>query len=80
VKEDPKRTDIKVVHVEASALAEKVGHVRYANMVALGAIAKVTGVLHLSDIDGILKKFFPSDKHKFIPENANAIRAGFEAV
>ena len=80
VKENPKRSDVKVVKVEASALAEKVGSIRYANMVALGALAKLTGVLKLTDIDGILKKFFSPDKHKFVPENVSAIRAGFEAV
>jgi len=80
VKENPRRNDIKVIHVEASAISEKIGHVRYANMVALGAVAKVTGALKLSDVDEILRKFFPPDKHKFVPENVEAIRAGFEAV
>ena len=80
VKESPKRTDIKVVNVEASAIAEKVGQLLFANMVALGALAHLTGALKLSDIDGILKKFFPPDKHKFVPLNAEAIRAGYEAV
>jgi 2-oxoglutarate ferredoxin oxidoreductase subunit gamma len=80
VKESPKRKDIKVVTVEASGLAEKIGHVRYANMVALGALAKLSGALRLDDIEGVLKKFFSPDKHKFVPMNADAIRAGFDAV
>ena len=80
VKESPKRKDIKLVQVEANALAEKIGHVRYANMVALGAVAKVTGALKLTNVDAILKKFFPPDKHRFISENVEAIRAGFGAV
>ena len=80
VKECPKRNDVKVISLEASNLAEKIGHIRYANMVALGAVAKLTGALKLTDIEEILKKFFPEDKHKFIPENVKAIRAGFEAV
>jgi len=80
VKTSPKRNDIKVVTVEASGLAEKVGHIRYANMVALGAVAKVTGALKLIDTEAILKKFFTPDKHKFIPENLEAIKVGYEAV
>ena len=80
VKESPKRNDIKVIKVEATALAEKVGHARYANMVALGAIAKITGVLKLNDIDRVLKKFFSADKQKFVPVNAEAIKAGLQAV
>ena len=80
VKENPKRNDIKVSKVEASAIAEKIGHVRFANMVALGAMARLTGALALTDIESILKDFFPPDKHSFVPKNAEAIRAGYDAV
>ena len=80
VKESPKRKDIKVVTVEATGLAEKVGQVRFANMVALGALAALTGALKLTDTEAILKKFFPLDKHKFVSMNAEAIRVGYEAV
>ena len=80
VKEEPKRSDIKVVRVEASGLAEKIGDIRFANMVALGAMARVTGALALTDTEAILKKFFPPDKHRFVPMNTEAIRAGYEAV
>jgi 2-oxoglutarate ferredoxin oxidoreductase subunit gamma len=80
VREETKRTDIKVIPVDAAALAEKAGQLRFANMVALGAFARVTGALKLQDIEGILNKFFPADKHKFVPANVEAIRAGFEAV
>jgi 2-oxoglutarate ferredoxin oxidoreductase subunit gamma len=80
VRESPKRKDIKTVTVDASGLAEKIGHVRYANMVALGALAKLTGALKLTETEEILKKFFTPDKHRFVPMNAEAIRAGYEAV
>ena len=80
VKEGVKRNDIKVVRVEASGLAEKIGDIRIANMVALGAMARLTGALALTDTEAILKKFFSADKHKFIPMNVEAIRAGYEAV
>ena len=80
VKEEPKRKDIKITRMEATAIAEKIGGARIANMVALGAMAKLSGALKLNDIEGILKKFFPPDKHKFVGMNADAIRAGFEAV
>ena len=80
VKEAPKRKDIKIVNVEISGIAEKIGHIRSANMIAMGALAKITGFLKLADIEAVLKKFFPEEKHKFIPENAEAIRAGLGAV
>ena len=80
VKDMPKRNDIKVSKIEATGIAEKIGDIRIANMVALGAMAKITGALALSDIESILKKFFPPDKHKFVSMNAEAIRAGFDAL
>ncbi|MDR1142914.1 MAG: 2-oxoacid:acceptor oxidoreductase family protein, partial [Spirochaetaceae bacterium] len=80
VKESPTRGGIKTVTVEATALAGEIGNARFANMVALGAMAKLTGALALTEVEEILKKFFPADKHRFIPMNVKAIRAGFEAV
>ncbi|AEF81206.1 2-oxoacid:acceptor oxidoreductase family protein [Leadbettera azotonutricia] len=80
VKDEPKRKDIKTIKIEASGIAEKIGNIRFANMVALGAIAKLTGALKLTEIEAILKNFFTPDKHKFVPLNVEAIRAGFDAV
>ncbi len=80
VKAEPTRKDIRVVRVEAQALAEGIGDPRFANMVALGAMAKLTGALELSSVEHILKKFFPPTKHKFVPSNVQAIQAGMGAV
>jgi 2-oxoglutarate ferredoxin oxidoreductase subunit gamma len=79
VRAEPKRADIRVVKIEAQAIAEKIGNVRIANMVALGALAKLTGALDITNIEGILKKFFPPNKHTFIPLNVEAIRGGYDA-
>jgi 2-oxoglutarate ferredoxin oxidoreductase subunit gamma len=80
VKERPQRTDITVVGIEAQDMAEKIGNPRFANMVALGAMAKLSGALALTEIEGILRKFFPPDKHQFVPMNVAAIQAGYGAV
>ena len=80
IKEPPSRSDLKIVKIGATALAEQIGNVRFANMVALGAMAKLTGALSLGKIEEILKKFFPPDKHRFIPMNVQAIQAGSGAV
>jgi 2-oxoglutarate ferredoxin oxidoreductase subunit gamma len=80
VKDGPRRGDLRVVPVEAQGMAEKIGNARFANMVALGALAKLTGALSIDDIEGILKKFFPPDKHRFVPLNVEAIKAGYGAV
>jgi 2-oxoglutarate ferredoxin oxidoreductase subunit gamma len=80
VKENPKRGDLKIVKLEASGIAEKIGNVRFANMVAMGALAKLTGAFSITRIEEILKKFFSEDKHRFIPLNVQAIQAGADAV
>ncbi len=80
VTEGPTRQDVRVVKVDAQTIAEKIGDAKIANMVALGAMAKLTGALELSSVERILKKFFPENKHKFVPMNVDAITAGMAAV
>jgi 2-oxoglutarate ferredoxin oxidoreductase subunit gamma len=80
VKEEPGRSGLKIVKIEASGIAEQIGNIRFANMVALGALAKLTKALKLTDIESVLRKFFPQDKHQFIPMNIEAIQAGYKAV
>jgi 2-oxoglutarate ferredoxin oxidoreductase subunit gamma len=80
VKDKPSRSDLRVHALDATGLAERIGNARFANMVALGAMARLTGALSLSNIEPILKKFFPPDKHKFVPMNVQAIKAGYDAV
>ena len=80
VKENPRRTDLKIIKLEATGIAERIGNIRFANMVALGAMAKLTGVFSLDHLEEILRKFFVQDKHHFIPMNVQAIKAGAEAV
>ena len=80
VKDNPKRSDLTIVKIEASTIAEQIGHVVYANMVALGALAQLTSAFSLANIEESLKKYFPKDKHQFIPMNVQAIQAGAKAV
>jgi len=80
VKTDPARKDLRVVKIDAQGIAEGIGDVKIANMVALGAMAKLTGAIDLRNIEKILTKFFPESKHKFVPLNVKAIEAGAAAV
>ncbi|MDR1867766.1 MAG: 2-oxoacid:acceptor oxidoreductase family protein [Treponema sp.] len=80
VKESPNRKDITLLAIPAQEIAEKLGGARFANMVALGALAKVTHVLTLDNIESSLSHFFAPDKQQFVTINADAIRAGFAAV
>ncbi|MDR2193272.1 MAG: 2-oxoacid:acceptor oxidoreductase family protein [Treponema sp.] len=80
VKEAPTRAGITVREVAATSIAEQIGSAKAANMVALGAMAKLTSALRLVDIESILNNFFPPEKRSFVPLNVEAIKAGFNAV
>jgi len=73
------KSRFRVVMVAATDIAEKIGNVKIANMVMLGALARHTGALSLDTVEDILKGFFPESKHRFIPMNVDAIRAGLKA-
>jgi 2-oxoglutarate ferredoxin oxidoreductase subunit gamma len=77
VKKEPERKGVRVSKIDATGIAEKIGAAKFANMVAMGAMAKLTGALTILNIETILKDFFPPDKHKFLPLNIEAIQAGW---
>ncbi len=70
---------LRVIPVAATAIAEKLGNVRIANMVMLGALARQTGAVLLDRVESILEQFFPGNKRKYVDANVSAIRAGMEA-
>ncbi len=80
VKEETKRKDAKVIKIPCNEIAEEIGEGKIANMVMMGALSKATGAVTLEKLEAILKTFFPENKHKFIPMNMKAIKAGMDAV
>ncbi|TXT42119.1 MAG: 2-oxoglutarate ferredoxin oxidoreductase subunit gamma [Spirochaetes bacterium] len=80
VKVDPDRPDAKIIHVPCNEIAEKIGDVRIANMVMMGAMSAVTGAVKLDSFAEVLKDFFPPSKHHLIPLNIAAVEAGKKAV
>lgn len=76
----PVRTDIKVIAVPCNDVAMKVGNLRAANMVMLGAYAGLTGDFSVETLmDALRHKMGPS-KEKFMPANQKAIEAGIEVA
>jgi 2-oxoglutarate ferredoxin oxidoreductase subunit gamma len=80
VKVDTKRTDARVIKVPCNEIAERLGDVKFANMVMMGALSKATGAVKLDKLEAVLKSFFSTGKHKFIPMNMQAIQEGAKAV
>ncbi len=67
--------------IDANAIADRLGNTRMANMVALGAFLKATGILTIEDASKALEFVISARYHNLIPANTVAIEAGFnEAV
>lgn len=73
-----KRTDIIVVEIPASEIAEEIGNKRMANMVTLGAMLAHLPVLSLKDIERSLKDHLPERHRKLLPANYKALESGKE--
>ncbi|MCE5257097.1 MAG: 2-oxoacid:acceptor oxidoreductase family protein [Spirochaetaceae bacterium] len=80
VKKDPDRPDARIIRIPCNEIAERIGDVRIANMVMMGALSKATGAIRLENLEPVLKSFFPEKKHALIPMNIAAVEAGKQAV
>jgi len=80
VKTAPTRSDIRLLRIPANELADGIGDTRIANLVMMGALARITGAVKLDKLEDILTSFFPPSKHSFIEMNISAVEAGEKAV
>jgi 2-oxoglutarate ferredoxin oxidoreductase subunit gamma len=75
----PDRGDIEVVSIPANAIAEKLGSIKSANMVILGAFIKKSNLVNLQSlIDGLIVAM--KGNQKLIKINNEALNAGFNLV
>ncbi len=80
VKVAPSRKDARVINIPCNEIAERIGDVKFANMVMMGALSKATGAVKLDKLEAVLASFFGEGKRKFIPLNMQAIEEGQKAV
>jgi 2-oxoglutarate ferredoxin oxidoreductase subunit gamma len=79
IKALPDRGDIEVVSVPANAMAEKMGNIKSANMVMLGAFMKKSNLVSLQSLmDGLIVAL--KGNQKLININREALTAGYEEV
>jgi 2-oxoglutarate ferredoxin oxidoreductase subunit gamma len=75
------RKDVHVLNVPANDIALSLGNARAANMVALGAIIKATGVVPLELIKSTMAKTLShKDSGKLVAVNEQALGAGYDTV
>ncbi len=76
----PKRTDITIHTVEATAQAGVMGNAKVFNMIVLGAYLKLKPVVTIENVIEGLKKSLPERAHALIPANEEAITVGMSIV
>jgi 2-oxoglutarate ferredoxin oxidoreductase subunit gamma len=76
IKEVP-RTDVKVVKVPTAEIAMKVGNKRFQNMVALGSLASLTGVISPEAFKKAIQDAVPP---KTLSQNLEAFEKGMDYV
>jgi 2-oxoglutarate ferredoxin oxidoreductase subunit gamma len=70
------RTDIKVMNIKATELANELGNPKIANMILLGAFLEITGILSDDSILEALKKVLSPEKHSLLEINKRALARG----
>ncbi len=76
IDQEVKRDDIKVLKIPANDIANKLGNLRVANMVALGAYVKKSGVVKLESIFKALEKALAGKNQKILDLNKVALKKG----
>jgi 2-oxoglutarate ferredoxin oxidoreductase subunit gamma len=79
VESRPKRKDIKVILVPCNKVAQELGTVRIANMVALGTFAGQSGARSIEAIAKAMPKVFKRAKPEILELNVKALKKGAEA-
>ena len=78
VDRDVQRKDVDVLSLACNDIALELGDVRYANMVALGAFCKKTGIIKLETLKESLKKVLSARRQNLVEINQKALEKGYE--
>jgi len=78
--ERPAREDVEVVLVPANTLAHELGNDRSLNMVMLGAMVKVTGIVTENGLGKALATVFEGKKSTLVDINRKALEKGFKYI
>jgi len=73
----PKRKGVRYINIPLTEMAVKLGDVRCANVIAAGAVAKVSNMASIKNMTLALKAMFKG-KDKLIPLNKEALEKGYK--
>jgi len=74
----PTRTDIEVIGIPFTDIADELGNLRFANMVAIGAITQKTKIMERDVVEDALKEVIHNKK--YIDQNIVAIEKGASKI
>lgn len=74
------RTDIKIIELTATDMANDLGNSRIANMILLGAFLEHTKIVSAESVIESLKKVLSVDKHHLLEINKQALKKGAALV
>ncbi len=80
VQNRPLRGDIEVFEIPATTIAEKLGNLRAANMVMIGAFVRESGLVNINTVLDNLGEIFGARRKKLVKINQKAIQAGYDAL
>lgn len=76
----PERTDIEIHEIKAMDAAMAMGNVKTYNMIVLGALLELRGLVPMDAVMRGVKKTLPERHHHLLPLNEEAIMRGKELV
>ena len=57
---------------------EKLGNIKMSNILALGILSKVSGLVSLETLEKALNNVIPPHRKNLIPKNIEALKLGYE--
>ena len=71
------RKDVKVHEIAASEMAEEMGDIRSANMIMLGSLLKISGMVRPETVLGLIEETFGKKSRKVMDRNKEALWTGY---
>jgi 2-oxoglutarate ferredoxin oxidoreductase subunit gamma len=75
-----KKGNLDIVGIDATNLAIKMGNIKVANIILLGAMIKKTGILKPQSVINGMKRAFYKGKKGLYYINENAFKTGFDLI
>ena len=77
-KEVKPRADINYIFAPITKLADELGNVKMANILALGILAKADKIISLEFLNQALDAVIPPHRKNLLPLNEKALKIGYE--